>query len=277
MSLQYLREAVVASADVEASVRFHREAFGLEVLEERDGTVLLGAPQSPAGRLRVVPADGAAPEQDPQVWDLGGRLLGIYSRDLDRTRAAIDAAGGASRAPVTYPYGEASLSELVGRGTDGVWWTVPLAVAGAHRPSAAYDADDVRLHSELHTAVLVVADHDAAVEVFTAGGLSVLFDGQMAGAPFDDLVGMPADAGLRLTFLVGPGHQPARLEIMSFTGVPTVDRSADPVGVRRLVLVAADPEAAREAMVAAGAEALGDGVLLGPAGVELQVVGEEGR
>ncbi|NPC97606.1 VOC family protein [Nocardioides sp. zg-DK7169] len=277
MSLQFLQEVVVASADVPAATRFHREAFDLEVLEEADGSVLLGVPGAPAGRLRLVPASSAPSEDAPEVWDLGARLLGIYSRDLDATAAAMARAGGAPRRPVTYPYGEASLSELVGRGPDGVWWTIPLAVTGAHRPSAAYDADAVRRHSELHTAVLVVADHEAAVAFFEAAGFSTLFDGAMTGAPFDDLVGMPADAALRLAFMVGPEHQPARLEIMSFTGVPTRDRSADPVGIRRLVLVSDDPEATRAAMVGAGAEVLEGGILRGPVGVEIEVVAEGAR
>ena len=278
MSLQYLREVVVASADVAAATRFHREAFDLEVLEEAEGSVLLGVPGAPAGRLRLVQAQGApADATSPEVWDLGARLLGIYSRDLDATAAAMARAGGAPRRPVTYPYGEASLSELVGRGPDGVWWTIPLAVTGAHRPSAAYDADAARRHSELHTAVLVVADHDAAVAFFEAAGFSTLFDGEMSGAPFDELVGMPVDAALRLAFMVGPEHQPARLEIMSFTGVPTRDRSADPVGIRRLVLVADDPAATRDALLAVGAEELGDGVLRGPVGVEIELVADGTR
>jgi len=276
MGLQYLQEVVVASADVAAATRFHREAFDLEVLEEVDGSVLLGVPGAPAGRLRLVPAETSPADlTSPEVWDLGARLLGIYSRDLDATAAAMASAGGAPRRPVTYPYGEASLSELVGRGPDGVWWTIPLAVAGAHRPSAAYDADSVRNHSELHTAVLVVADHEAAVAFFEAAGFSTLFDGAMSGAPFDELVGMPADAALRLAFMVGPEHQPARLEIMSFTGVPTRDRSADPVGIRRLVLVADDPAATRDALIAVGAAELGDGVLRGPVGVEIEIVADE--
>lgn len=278
MSLQYLQEVVVASTDVAAATRFHREAFDLEVLEEVDGSVLLGVPGAPAGRLRLVPATGVPTDATPpEVWDLGGRLLGIYSHDLEATAAAMERAGGAPRRPVTYPYGAASLSELVGRGPDGVWWTIPLAVPGAHRPSAAYDADPARLHSELHTAVLVVADHDAAVQFFEAAGLSVLFDGAMSGAPFDDLVGMPVEAELRLAFMIGPESRAARLEIMSFTGVPSVDRSADPAGIRRLVFVASDVAAAREALLGAGAEALEDGLLRGPVGVEIEIIAEPTR
>lgn len=273
MSLQYIREVVVASPDVAASAAFHQEAFDLEVLagSPESGDVLLGVAGCAGGQLRLVPATSSVDEA-PAVWDLGARLLGIYSHDLDHTAAAMGRAGGAPRTPVTYPYGTASLSELVGRGADGVWWTVPKAVPGGHRPSEAYAAAPERQHSELHTAVLVVDDHDAAVAFFEAAGLTTAFDGSMSGPPFDELVGMPADAALRLAFMVGSDQASARLEIMSFTGVAAADRSADPVGIQRLVFVADDPQAAVAAMLAAGATSIGADLVRGPVGVEIQVV-----
>ncbi|MBX6748818.1 MAG: hypothetical protein IRY85_03970 [Micromonosporaceae bacterium] len=175
---------------------------------------------------------------------------------------------------MSYPYGTATLSELVGRGPDGVWWTVPLAVPGAHRPSAAYAAAPDRLHSELHSAVLVVAaaDHDAAVALFTAAGMTAAFDGAMAGPPFDELVGMPPEARLRLTFLMGPAQEAARVEIMSFEGVPIRDRSIDRSGIRRLVFAADQPRESYDALVAAGATPMAADVVRGPVGVEIQVV-----
>jgi hypothetical protein len=274
MSLRYIREVVVASRDVAAAARFHQRAFGFETLagDGASGNVQLGVPGAPGGRLRLVPAPpGDTAEQAPEVWDLGPRLLGIYSHDLDRTASAMAGAGGAPRKPVTYPYGTASLSELVGRGTDGVWWTVPLAVQGAHRPSAAYAAEPDRLHSELHSVVLVVDDHDAAVAFFEAAGLTTAFDGTMSGPPFDELVGMPEEASLRLAFLVGPSQEAARMEIMSFAGVPTRDRSTDETGIQRLVFAADEPPATYDALVAAGAEPVAPDVVRGPVGVEIQV------
>lgn len=274
MSLRYIREVVVASADPRAAAAFHRSAFGLEVLEEAESrdAVLLGVAGSPGGRLRLVAADSQPPSEPPQVWDRGARLLGIYSHDLDHTTRAMAEAGGAPRRPVTYPYGTASLSELVGGGTDGIWWTIPQAVPGAHRPSAAYAADPQRMHSELHTAVLVTDDHDGALAIFEAAGLTVAFDGAMSGPPFDELVGMPADASLRLAFLVGPDQEAARLEIMSFTGVDQVDRSGEPVGIQRLVFVADDPAESHAALLAAGADPVDERVVRGPVGVEIEVV-----
>jgi hypothetical protein len=282
MSLRYIREVVVASGDVASAVRFHQEAFGLQMLEggPSGDHAVLGVRGSSSGRLRLVaagqvPPVGSAdpPEQETAaVWDLGARLLGIYSHDLDATAGAIGAAGGVPRTPVTYSYGTASLSELVARGMDDVWWTVPLAVPGSHRPSPAFDADPGRLHSELHTVVLVVDDHDGAVAFFEAGGMTTAFDGSMAGAPFDQLVGMPPEAALRLAFMVGPDQEPARLEVMSFQGVTAKDRTRQPRGIQRLVFVADDPAGTCQALVDAGGEDLGPDMVRGPAGVEIQVV-----
>ena len=270
MSLLCVREAVVASVDVETAIDFHARAFGMEVIGRDDSSVLMGAPGAASGRIRLVAAQGTA--TPAEVWDLGPRLLGIYSHDLDATAEAIAAAGGAPRPPVTYPYGAASLSELVANGRDNVWWTVPLAVPGAHRPSAAYASAPERLHSELHTVVLVVDDHDAAVAFFEAGGLSTVFDGEMTGPDFERLVGMPEGATLRLAFMGGPEHLPARFEIMSFSGVDSVDRRGEPVGIQRVAFACDDVAATRAALVAAGARPQEDGGLLGPVGVVIDLV-----
>lgn len=273
MGLLHVVEATAVSTDVAASADFCRAAFDFEVADTAPGgAVLLGAPGSPAGRLRLVPAPRpAAPGRwRPSVWDLGPRLLGIYSRSPAVTVARVRAAGGEAGDPVSYPYRSASMTEALARGPDGLWWTIPAA---AGLPSPALAADPYRTHSELHTAVLVVADHDAAVRFFVVGGgLCPLFDGTMAGEPFERLVGMPAGASLRLTFLVGPERSPARLEIMSFRGVRPADRTDAPVGLRRLVFATAAVPATRGALVDAGAGVDPDGTLRGPAGVAIALV-----
>ncbi|GEM_PF-1676797 len=274
MSLLSVREVVVASADVAAAATFHRKAFGFEVLEgevSADTGVLLGVAGSPGGRLRLVPATGSV-TSPAAVWDTGARLLGIYSRDMAATVKAIRDAGGEPREPVTYPYGTASLTELVARGLDEVWWTIPLAGAN-HRPSPALEADVERLHSELHSAVLVVDNHDEAVKFFVEGGFRTLFDGAMTGDDFERLVGMPSGATLRIAFLVGPDQAPARLEIMSFEGIAgAADRTNDPVGIQRLVFEVDDVADSRATLIEAGAVELSNSNLRGPAGVELELV-----
>ncbi|GII86145.1 hypothetical protein Ssi03_41350 [Sphaerisporangium siamense] len=272
MSLGAVVEAVVACRDVEASVAFHTRAFGLDVIERNEEEALLGVGAGATGRLRLVPAPaGAEAVEDPRVWDIGPRLLGMYSRDLARTTRMIDEAGGRSLPVATYPYGSGTMSECVALGSDGVWWTLPQAGA-AHRPSPALEGDPDRLHGELHTAVIVPDDHEQALRFFTdGGGLSVLFDGEMNGETFERMVGMPSGASLRLTFLLSADQAPARFEIMSFTGVEAADLSDRPLGLRRVVFATGDPAAMAERLVAHGGVRLGERLVHGPAGLEVEL------
>ncbi|MEV0973548.1 hypothetical protein [Microtetraspora glauca] len=275
LSLGAVVEAVIVCRDVEASAGFHTRAFDLDVIERDGAEVLLGVKGVETGRIRLVPAPSGAETaetaEDPRVWDIGPRLLGMYSRDLDRSVRSIDDAGGRSREPVTYPYGSASLSECVALGSDGVWWTLPKAGAG-HRPSPALEGDPDRLHGELHTAVIVPADHEEALRFFTeGGGLTVVFDGEMSGEPFERMIGMPSGASLRLSFLVSADQAPARLEIMSFTGVDAADLSDRPLGLRRVVFAAEDPVSLITALEACGGDRVGEHVVRGPGGLEVEL------
>lgn len=272
MSLGAVIEAVVACRDVEASVDFHHRAFGLDVLDRDPSGVLLGVSGVRTGRLRLVPAPAhAAVAPDPRIWDIGPRLLGMYSRDLHRSTRMIDAAGGRSRPVVTYPYGTASMSECVALGSDGIWWTLPQAGDG-YRPSPALDGDPGRLHGELHSAVVVPDDHERASRFFTdGGGLRVLFDGELSGEPFERMTGMPPGACLRLSFLVSGDQAPARVEIMSFTGVPAEDLSARELGLRGLVFATDDVDRTAEALQTHGGVRIDDRVLRGPAGLRVEL------
>lgn len=270
VTLLCIREAQVACHNLDEAVAFHASALGFAEVEHGDGWALLAMAGAPSGRLRLIEVPGAAPEPMPQVWDVGPRLLGIYSRDLAATSAGLIAGGGTCGSFVTYPYKDRTMTEVLGYGRDGVWWTVPQAIPGLHRPSDALTTSD-SVHSELHSAVLVVDDHGAALDFFLAGGMEIIFDGYMSGPTFRDL-GVPEGASMRLAFLTGPGHLPARLEIMSFVGAPRTDRSGDRLGLKKLVFACDDAEATRAALVDAGAQQLEDGELLGPVGIRLQLV-----
>jgi catechol 2,3-dioxygenase-like lactoylglutathione lyase family enzyme len=273
--LTRILEAVVHSPDVEASVAFNHRAFDLEVVDRGPAGVLLGVPGSSGGRVRMVPAREPGSEGLPAVWDLGPRLLGMYSRDVGVTVDRVTAAGGRARGPVAYAYGPAEMREVLVQAPDGVWWTVPQVPQPpmTPQPSPALERNASRVHGELHTAVLVVANHDAAVRFFVdGGGMATVFNGEMSGETFERLVGIPAGAGMRLAFLVGPERAPARVEIMSFSGVDSVDRTREPLGLRRLVIGARDVRRTRQALLAAGGTALPAGVVSGPGGVEIELV-----
>jgi hypothetical protein len=62
MGLRHIVEAVVASPDVEGAAAFQSAAFDLEILNRGpDGQVVMGVRDSPAGRIRLVPAPATGP------------------------------------------------------------------------------------------------------------------------------------------------------------------------------------------------------------------------
>ncbi|MEO6020366.1 MAG: VOC family protein [Knoellia sp.] len=279
-----LLEVVWAAEDVSATMHFLCNGFDFEVIENDGDQVLLGAPGSDAGRIRVVPAEppgSPLPQRTSAVWDPGPRLLGIYSRDLEATMSGLADLGAHTLPVVGYPYGAAQMHEAVARGLDGVWWTIPQVPEPpmTPQPSPAL-ADPARRHSELHSAVIVADDHEAAVRFFVeGGGMHVVFDGVMEGEPFERLVGLPEGGTLRLAFLVGPDKAPGRLEIMSFPGHPgnseaVRGRARQRVGIQRLVLGVRDLEATRARLVSAGAthDETDSRGLVGPSGVRLVLV-----
>lgn len=270
MTLLCIREAVVACNPLDEAVAFHGSVFGFDVVGQGEGWALLAMAGTPSGRLRLIEDRDAAAEPAPEVWDVGPRLLGIYSRDLNATRRALVAAGGTCGPLVSYPYGDRTMTEVLGYGRDGVWWTVPGAVEGLHRPSDALEGSD-SIHSELHTAVLSVDDHEAALAFFQAGGLDVVFDGDLSGPGYKDL-GVPEGATMRLTFMSGPSHRPARLELLSFVDAPATSPRENNLGLKKLVFECDDVNSTRDSLIAAGAEALDDGDLRGPVGIRIGLV-----
>ena len=279
-----LLEVVWAAEDVSATVRFLRHGFDFEIVDSAGAEVLLGAPASDAGRIRVVPAErteGPVPQRAPAVWDAGPRLLGIYSRDLEATMSGLADLGAHTLPVVGYAYGAAQMHEAVAQGPDGVWWTIPQVPAPpmTPQPSPAL-ADPDRRHSELHSAVIVADDHESAVRFFVeGGGMQVVFDGVMEGEPFEQLVGLPRGGTLRLAFLVGPDKAPGRIEIMSFPGHSRDSEAVrsglrERVGVQSLVLGVRDLSGTWARLQAAGGtpDESDPQMLIGPAGVRLVLV-----
>lgn len=270
MALGSVVEAIVASRDVARAVEFHRRAFGLDVLREEGADVVLGALGVPFGLVRFAPAESDPRVEPPTPWEIGPRLLGIYSRDLQRTKAAVEAAGGRVGPIATYAIGK-SMSECVAYAPDDLLWTVPESPS-PRRPSPALDGDSSRPHSELHSVVITVDDLDAALAVFArAGGMKVLFDGPLGGKTIERLIGLPAGATLRIAVLSGEDERPARLELMQFFDVPGGERHERAVGLRRIRFDVAAPERVAGELAEAGAVRVGPTLLEGPAGIEIEL------
>jgi catechol 2,3-dioxygenase-like lactoylglutathione lyase family enzyme len=264
-------EVTVASRDVERQARFCSEAFQLEPVQRAAGAVVLGVPGGECGRLRLVAtaADPGLPA--PDVWETGLRVLGIYTRDVPRTERLAAAAGGATKPfmrfeiPSIGGYTEGSV-----RGPDDLIWFYPRPARPL--PSPAFAADGERLHSELHYVAITLPDVAPALEFFAgAGGMTVVMDQETTEDWACDLIGLPHGTHMRMACLAGSDLAPTRLMLTAFSN--TTRATTDPartVGIRRITF-AADPAALQDRLVRAGAIAIGDGLLRGPAGVEIEL------
>jgi len=272
MTFLSIDEVVIHVVDIEASAKFYIGAFDLQMLVNDGDSILLGVLNSPSGKIRlreVRAREGVA----PQVWDLGPRLLGLYSRDLTSTLKRIEEAGGKPRPLVSYPYGGGEMREAIALGSDHVWWTLPeVGADGPRQPSPALEQNPARQHGELHTVVLVVEDVDQAINFFRdAGGMTLLFDGVMQGEVFEEMIGFPSGASLRIAFLAGPDKAPARIEIMSFEGVERSENLKENVGIRRIVMNTSDLEATLAKLIELECRIISENVIDGPAGIEVEL------
>jgi hypothetical protein len=272
MTFLSIDEVVIHVVDIEASAKFYIGAFDLQMLVNDGDSILLGVLNSPSGKIRlreVRAREGVA----PQVWDLGPRLLGLYSRDLTSTLKRIEEAGGKPRPLVSYPYGGGEMREAIALGSDHVWWTLPeVGADGPRQPSLALDQNPARQHGELHSVVLVVEDVDQAINFFRdAGGMTLLFDGVMQGEVFEEMIGFPSGASLRIAFLAGPDKAPARIEFMSFEGVERSGNLKENVGIRRIVMNTSDLEATLAKFTELECRIISENVIEGPAGFEVEL------
>ena len=272
MSFLSIDEVVIHVVDIEASAKFYIGAFDLHMLANESDSILLGVLNSPSGKIRlreVRAREGIA----PQVWDLGPRLLGMYSRDLTSTLKRIEEAGGKPRPLVSYPYGGGEMREAIALGSDHVWWTLPeVGSDGPRQPAPALEQNSTRQHGELHTVVVVVEDVDQAIAFFRdAGGMTLLFDGVMQGEVFEEMIGFPSGASLRIAFLAGPDKAPARVEIMSFDGVERSENIKENIGIRRIVMNTSNLAETLAKFVELEYRIISENVIEGPAGIEVEL------
>lgn len=272
MTFLSIDEVVIHVVDIEASAKFYIGAFDLQMLVNDGDSVLLGVLNSPSGKIRlreVRAREGVA----PQVWDLGPRLLGLYSRDLTSTLKRIEEAGGKPRPLVSYPYGGGEMREAIALGSDHVWWTLPeVGGDGPRQPSPALEQSSARQHGELHTVVLVVEDVDQAINFFRdIGGMTMLFDGVMQGEVFEEMIGFPSGASLRIAFLVGPDRAPARIEFMSFEGVERSESRKTNIGIRRIVMNTSHLAETLGKFIELEYRIISENVIEGPAGIEVEL------
>lgn len=265
-------EVTVASRDVDRQARFCRAVFQFETVVQDAGSLLLGAPGSDKGRLRLVSADVDPRLPAPEVFEPGPRLLGVYSSDVPRTHDLVAAAGGSPRPYKSFrTEGMGAYTEGSARGFDDIVWVYPCPER--RLPSPAFDSDPVRLHGELHHVGLTVEDVPAATEFFAgAAGMTVVADQKIEADWACDLIGIPHGTRIHLACLAGGDAAPIRLVLASYIGpvAAAACSSARSVGIRRISFES-DPPTMTDKLVRAGATQLGPGLVRGPAGVEIEL------
>jgi hypothetical protein len=274
-------EAIIASRDLGGSVDFYRRGIGWEVLEEGPDGIVMGVPGVETGRIRLVPAAADPGLPPPEIWEIGPRLLGIYASDLARSQEQIRAAGGWAGPIIGYelerikprlykPGGPTYPVEILARGADDLILTIPGYPE--RYPTPALEREPDRVHSELHSGVVVVEDVDQALAVFhEAGGMELILDVVVGGPEVEELCVLPPGGSLRIGFVAGEGRAPGRIELLQFYGCPPAPYQNRPVGLRRLAFVVADPDEMAGRLEAAGAEPLGPGLLRGPGHIEIEL------
>ena len=97
------------------------------------------------------------------------------------------------------------------------------------------------------------------------------FDGVMQGQVFEEMIGFPSGASLRIAFLAGPDKAPARVEIMSFDGVERSENIKENIGIRRIVMNTADLAQTLAKFVELECRIISENVIEGPAGIEVEL------
>jgi hypothetical protein len=161
------------------------------------------------GRVRLVEVDAEPIPRRP--FDAGPAALDFYSRDLDRSLAAV---GLRPEARVRIDLGPLVMHQTRLVGPD----TTPVVLIDAnHRRPSLLDTDDAALHSEAHSLVWVVPSIDEALPFWTGAGLSVAFDLPIESPAVAELMDLPRpDVPVRMAMLTDTDVRPMRLELFEF-------------------------------------------------------------
>src|SRR5262249_31004269 len=100
----------------------------------------------------------------------------------------------------------------------------------------------------------------------------LLGDGMFVGQPFATFFGFPESAGVRAAVALGSeGAMPMLLELWEFHGIEPVRGPERPVGMRRITFDVDDAVGLGKRLADAGARLVEPGLLVDPAGVEIEL------
>lgn len=235
-------EIVIATSDLEAALRHldvvdlverSRQVVPADVAQALYGVdttvteVVVGPrnrPEVDRGLIRLV--TGAAPAFTPHPHLPGPMAVDVYTGDIEATRKRAAEAGVATGAQGRLEAGPLVMHQCEIVAPDG--WRLVVVEANHRRPSLL-DADEDRLHSEVHSLLWTVSSLEGASAPFLAGGLE-----QVHVFPFDDpelarILGIEEDeASLRMNLLADDQSAPVRLELVEFVSPRPVRRADAP-------------------------------------------------
>jgi catechol 2,3-dioxygenase-like lactoylglutathione lyase family enzyme len=181
--------------------------------------VVLAAPGTDSGRLRILEHPDATHRRRPQGTDIGLFDLDIYARDLDAfySQSADDLTW------VTPP-GEWSITNTPVRLTQGLLLApdnvnlVPVQAGPNATWLNAWKAHPALPFSEVSSAIAIVADMDASIRFWADGlGFDLIGDFQLAHPFLDQLLTLRPGTSFRMAILAA-GDQTARVELIHVPG-----------------------------------------------------------
>lgn len=206
----FLAELSFESAGVgELSAEVAAALYGLAGPAEEQRLVVPGAA---TGSVRLVTTP--EPPRAPGPFDGRPLAIDLYTRDMKRSMAVAESAGGHLGALVEYALGDLEVAEIEVTGPDGL---IVVFIEVSRRRPSVLDADRERLHSEVHSIVWAVPHAAEPLAFWLGAGLETLVDAEIRGPIISKLMGLPKpDVPVRFILLCDGDHSPARFELIEF-------------------------------------------------------------
>lgn len=199
----------VGAAAPELSLAAAAALYGLEGAAPQR---LLSTPGAEQGWVRLVATSHGARSHGP--YDPRPVAIDLYTRDIHRSLEISRRAGAHLGELVEYELGPLAIKEVEVVGPDHL--VVVFIQVNQLRPSVL-DHDPDRLHSEVHSVVLAVADADIALPFWTDAALTTLIDDKIEGPLISKLMDLPRpNVPIRFILLCDEASRPARLELLEF-------------------------------------------------------------
>ncbi len=235
-SVYPVTSALIAVGNLESSVRFFVEGFGLERTGSTVATeaaiggfwgvkgdfevVRLARSGSELGFVDLVGIPAASPPIRRRPTDLGIFTLNFRTNDLDAAIAKLESAGGrAVSEPMAYDVGK-PMREVMIDAPGG--FRLTLIQIGETVPDAAVFAEPVATYG------IVVPSMERALGFYKdALGLEPALRFAHSGPPFDRLLGVDGDLSMDFATLTARGEWMAKIELLELevTGVVAENKS----------------------------------------------------